>query len=66
MNFINREGDHDIHDKSSTRERKESATRRNTFNIDEGRSMSPEVDEDDIGAHNRGENTSQRRGDDCR
>ena len=46
-------------------DRKESATKRSTFNIDEKRSVSPEVDEDNTKAQNRGENTSQRIVDDC-
>jgi len=53
VNSIVGEGDHDIHDKSNAREgtpkkkREESATRRNTFNINEERQTSIKVDKDD-------------------
>ena len=47
-------------------QRRESATRRSIFNIDEEGSTSPKVDEDDIGIQNRGENASWRRDNDCR
>ena len=70
MKFVDREEDRDIHDKSSAREGISKEKERNlqsTFNIDidEERTTSQEVDEDDTRAQNGGENTIRRKKDDC-
>ena len=72
MNSVDEERDRDIHDKSSAvegtsvKKERNLQSGRSIFTIDEERSESPELDEDDIGAQNRGDNTSQKKEDDCR